>query len=247
MKHFVLMTVSFILSLFVLFFSLSWLFARVEGLRGKPVTQMRVPLKTPRPTAETKAQSETLSLTREETASASARAAGKGQSASRKKGFPAINIYYGAESIYDYIGFLAARGCLILVKSPLGSIFASYNPQENTVSTHVPKDFTGYSPRTRILAVFGENPVTDRIIEQAARISPKVLVPEGCQLMALSSSRWEQAIMEALKTSAKAQGMALHEVESAELTFSSSQLILTSLRTSSGAVFRLHSAISNRF
>jgi len=98
---------------------------------------------------------------------------------------PAINIYYSHSNIYEYMQALAIRGCIFLFKSPSGSFFGHYDPSTGNITTNIPRDLKDFSPRSRVLAIYGENPLTDNLIEKAIDLSPEMFIPDECKLIAL--------------------------------------------------------------
>lgn len=144
---------------------------------------------------------------------------------------PAIHIYYRPQELSAYMKALRQRGCLILVKSPLTGLFALYDPFNNIIKNKIPKNLAHYSPRTRILAVYGENGLTDKIIREAVDQSNQVFLPDNCRLVALLSKGWEKAILNTINAVAQNQGIGLKAVETAEAVFQDNQFYLRAVKS----------------
>jgi hypothetical protein len=147
---------------------------------------------------------------------------------------PAISIYYGYANIHEYMRALASKGCIFLIKSALGKMFARYDPLSGEVTSSIPADLTGYSPRSRLLAIYGENPLADRIIEEGTRVSPTVSFPDDCKLIALLSRGWEDTLFKSVSSAAAGKGIALKDIESAEAIFYANRLFLNRIRIRGG-------------
>lgn len=153
---------------------------------------------------------------------------------------PAINVYYGKKDIYEYMQALAYRNCIVLVRSPLGKLFAGYNPLTGTVKSMSIKELSGYSPRVRVLAEYGENPVTDRIIEKAVMADVTMAFPDGCRLISLWSQNWETTLMTTVKRAADTKGIVFDEIDYAEATFYQKQFAITKIITSTGIELKVN-------
>ena len=231
-KYIIPKTLSPIISLVVLFSVFGWLFAKVKIPEDSP-REISITIKKPEPAVKVKrdqyASQPAVKRARKETDKKSSI---KGMAGISKAQIPVIHIYYAPESVYKYMRTLASRNCLFLIRSSAGSLLATYDPDLNTVTGDTPRDFSGYSPRSRILALYSENPLTDRIIEKAVEISPKMLNPNGCSLIAVLSLRWENALLNAIARAANSAGIDSKDVSSAEAHFSGTRLILTSIKSS---------------
>jgi hypothetical protein len=228
----------------VMFIFLSVLFRGVDKLRDRSIMKVHIPIEIKEPTKPKKiakapvkkkpAKKKPLKKPAQKGASAKP----VGQAYANREKMPVINIYYGFD-IHEYMRALAQRGCLLLFKSPTGKLFARYDPISGRISK-VYRDLRGYSPRTRILAVYGENPLGDRVIEKAVLQDPMLSFPDGVKLIALLSLEWENKLLGAIQSVAEKNGVDPDKVESAEARFEAGKFYLERIYLSDGGTIKVN-------
>jgi len=159
------------LSMVLLLLALSFLLNKIEALRSQSILKLEVPnmitKDVPKLSEDTKNKSISKPqrhITQKPTKKSQPKHNLKKSQVGApgllsKAKVPAINIYYSHSNIYEYMQALAIRGCIFLFKSPSGSFFGRYDPSTNNITTNIPRDLKNYSPRSRVLAIYGENPL----------------------------------------------------------------------------------------
>jgi hypothetical protein len=231
MKSIILKIVSPALSLAILISLFSWLFGKVNI---SPTPPKKIPIaikKLEPPVKPAKPKTDARQKIKKAEKNYPKRSSIKAAVDVSKERFPVIRIYYASDSIVDYMRSLVSRNCLILVRSSAGKLLATYDPVKNVVSATIANDFSAYSPRTRIFALYAENPLTDRIIEKGVEVSHMISTPNGCSLISVLSFAWENAILNTIASAAHEAGIDPSDVSSVEAHFSSGRLLLTGIKT----------------
>ena len=228
------------LSSIILFFLSGWLFGKIDLPQTKKQLQIPVRLDARQPKLAKKQKPIKPKPVKKPSIQANQIEQGRSSS----DNIPVIRIYYGQDDTKDYVGYLASRGCIFLVQSGSGKIIAEYNPINGHLPAFLKLDLKGYSPRSRILARYGESIFFDSIIEKAVRQNPNQNPPENCRIIALVSRGWENSLSAAIFNITGTNRIKGPDIASAEIAFKSGQFILKTVTTKTGAKHEINLTLS---
>lgn len=259
-KRQIFMAVSPLAGFIVLLITMSWLLGKIHHMRQPTVLQVEVikpkpPLVAMKPVKKPENKSVKQKPVKKNTVKKKPKPLKKAQATPKKppkpkirgreamgRNLPAITVYSDGD-INEYMKALYNRGCIFLVKSAMGKLFATYNPNSGEVKKGTPDDFSPYSPRSRVLAVYGEDPKADRIIDTAIQASPMMMFPDECKIIALLSLKWEDTLLDAIASAAVSLGIKPHNVDSADAKFTKGRFILNHINLRGGGVISVNRAI----
>jgi hypothetical protein len=255
--------VSPVAGLIVLLITMSWLLGRVHDMRQSTVLQVEVIKPTPppviaKPSAKPKKKIvKKKKMVKKKVVKKKPKSIKRVQAKPKNptkptirgrvamgRSLPAITVYSDGD-INEYMKALYDRGCIFLVKSAMGKLFATYDPSTGEIAKEIPGDFRPYSPRSRILALYGENPKADRIIETAVQASSLAMFPDECKIVALLSLKWEDTLLDAIASAADSLGIDPQNIDSADASFTKGRFILNHISLRGGGVISVNRIIQS--